>query len=1108
MKKSKLVVLPLILLAMTACTGRNDSSQSSSSETPIVQTSTSSSSSSALPSTSTPTSSVSSSSSASESTSSSSSVDIYTTTLWKKAIVDLMVKHMDSNIIPYVDMGKVDGTWVDSTTKSGTYLSVSGMSEFDSSKLAGIQKDYEDAGYTVTASSTSLTCVKDAIKVVVGKDSSGYWDLKAYYDCPYDKSKAPTAWDTDTANEIAADMDGITLPYVYLGSPVCYPKYAATSKSLTIYGYKFDEQILTDAKAAYQADGWTVTEASGTVTAVKDFAAKGDTITVKWTTPSSTSTLRYYMTVTLAEVYDPAGITDWPTDVQNTMKADMDNHVPTFFYLGTKSPTVSTFSTTYSRYTITGGTYDSRIIPAAKATLSAAGWTCEDTSGTYGTGLKATYEEADGCELVVTIDPPYSETSKIYAYLYFYYKLEIPATATDWDTDTLGEINAQLGGNKIPYVYLGDTDTTATFANSTARLSITTATSSTFITPKIVTNAEKVFAADGWTVTAVKGTYGDNMTAEKTFTNGDKIIATLNSTTPTSKAYLYLQYIEAFDATHTGTWYDDVSPDDTSTEKKTSTGYSMKNANDGHLPPYIYLGAKNCNSSSSGGITTIYGGPWNTQIIPLAEAKFAADTPEAEGDSTWTIEDNAVKDADGNITSAATEMTATREYADGCKLICKITKPSDGTASYPVYTTKMTVTYRSPWNPQATEWSSAVQTNFTGAGFPSQVVSQIPYCYLGTDTPDSTKTTSSYGHYVQIKGKTFDDRVLTEFRTAYASWDIIDGGTRYGKDSLFATKEVTYTDDSGETKTGYLRASVYRWSNSDSAVAAMRIFYDEKVEAPSTSTAWAAADATTISNYIGNNTLPYFYIGDKVALTTSTTYGGYLQIKTNGTLNHNHYYTMANAKIFENDGYTVDFKTFLSTGDPTYYGKFTATKKFADGSSVNIDYTPTTTSVTVKVYFNEAFTAPTGTAAAWDSATVTAMEGKLNNYVLPYFYMGSKTPTSTAYTATATSSKVLSLKGSTWDDQIISNVTTALSADTAATWSFGYDYSTYLQYGAVYVANGVRTYQTPAVMDEDGTTVITPAVNMKDIITLRVYHDTAANGTRPIVDIYIVSMKA
>ncbi len=1104
MKKTKFAVLPLILLAMTACTGRNNDSISSSSETPIAETSTSTSS--ALPSSSTPTSSSSSSSEAASP--SSSSVDIYTTTLWKKAIVDLMIKYMDSNIIPYVDMGKVDGTWVDATTKTGTYLSVSGMNEFDSSKLATIQKDYEDAGYTVTASSSSLTCVKDAIKVVVGKDSSGYWDLKAYYDCPYDKTKAPTAWDTDTANEIAADIDGITLPYVYLGSPVCYPKFTSSSKTLTIYGYKFDEQILTDAKTAYQADGWTITEASGTVTAVKDFADKGDTVTVKWTTPSATATTRYYMTVSLAEVYDPEGITDWPTDVQNTMKADMDNHVPTFFYLGTKSPTISSFNTTYSRYTITGGTYDSRIIPAAKATLSAAGWTCEDTVGTYGTGLKATYEEADGCELTVTIDQPYSETSKVYAYLYFYYKLDIPAGATDWDSDTLGEINAQLGGNTIPYVYLGDTDTTATFNNSYARLSITTATSGTFVTPKIVTNAEKVFAADGWTVTSTKGTYGDNMTAEKSFANGDKIIATLNSTTPTSKAYLYLQYIEAFDATHEGTWYDDIAPGDTSAEKTTSTGYSMKTNNDGHLPPYVYLGAKNHNSSNTNGVTTIYGGPWNTQIIPLAEAKFAADTPEAEGDSTWAIEDNAVRDVDGNITSAATEMTATRSYADGCQLICKITKPSDGTTSYPVYATKMTVTYRSPWNPQATEWSSAVQTNFTGAGFPSQVVSQIPYCYLGTDTPDSTKTTSSYGRYVQIKGKTFDERVLTEFRTAYASWDIIDGGTRYGKDSLFATKEVTYTNDAGETKTGYIRASVYRWSNSDSAVAAMRIFYDEKVEAPSTSTAWSASDATTISSYIGNNTLPYFYIGNTVAMTESTSNGGYLQIKTSGTLAHNHYYTMANAKIFENDGYTVDFKTFLSTGDPTYYGKFTATKKFADGSSVNIDYTPTTTSVTVKVYYNEAFSAPTGTAAAWDSTTTTAMEEKLNSYVLPYFYMGAKEPAVTKYTASTTSSKVLSLKGSTWDDAIINNVTTALTADTEATWTFGYDYSTYLQNGAVYVANGVRTYQEPAVMDEDGTTVITPAVNMKDIITVKVYHDTAANGTRPIVDIYIISMTA
>lgn len=232
-----------------------------------------------------------------------------------------MEQYFDGYIIPYVNIGNYDA---DSTSKSSTYLSISG-SEFDASKMNGFKTTYLDDGWTQTKiAATDRTFEKGAFKVEIIKDSDGYFLVKAYYDVVYDASKAPGAWDQDTLDEIDAEFPNRSIPYLYLGAPVCYTKFASSTKILTIYGYKFDAAIITAAKATFAAP-------TG-----KDAA--------------------------------------WNSDTIACLKDGRDGYTLPYFYLGYKTPILTekrVSATANEICTLTGSCWDDSIYTNRKAALQA-----------------------------------------------------------------------------------------------------------------------------------------------------------------------------------------------------------------------------------------------------------------------------------------------------------------------------------------------------------------------------------------------------------------------------------------------------------------------------------------------------------------------------------------------------------------------------------------------------------------------------------------------------------------------------------------------------------------------------------------------------------------
>lgn len=1124
-KLPKLATLALLTLAMVGCSRNgvsSTSSDSSSASTNTAETTSSTNTEDTSPLSSTTVTTDKSEDSTSSDSSTSAEPSEYEKSLWNTKTKDLMVKYLDGMIIPYTDIGSYTADWNETSSRSSTYLLISG-DEFAADKMQSFYETYKTAGWTVpSAASTNMTFTKDAYTVTISKDSDGYFQIKVNYVVVYDESKAPTDWEDEVKDAFTDDLNGKELPYVYLGSPSHYFSYNTTTKTLTIYGYTFNQNIITNAKKVYTDEGWEVEDTSNSygagIVASKAYS-DSDRITVTMDAVSPTSTSRYSIKAVLSENWDSTQVNAWTSDMSLDINATF-GHDLDYFYLGTKSPSYS-FTTTQNKLTITGGVYDARTIPLVKTTLGDKMWGVTDTVNGGIVATSPTFD--DGSYFKVCIDIPTVLTAKITATVYWIPNVT-ESTETGYSEEIQKKLAIFLNGNSVPYIYLGSDDVTATFNNSYAWTTLTTSSTGSFVSPKLIDNAAEKFKADGWTVTRSENTnyqYGQNLTAEKIFSaTGDKIIATFNTTTYTSKSSLKYQLIEAYDSSYEGSWDSNRSYDNpVGTTDTSSTALAMKTNLDGHTIPYVYLGTKNHNSSwnSTNSTLTIYGGNWNTAMPGNLKSAFEAENAtKTTGDSDWEFEITAADDDD---LTTATKVIAKKTFKDGCGLIVTLTKPSATSDTYPVRATTLAIAYKDVWGAKSTDWTSTVTSNFTKIGIPS--TEKIPYVYLGTDSATSSVTTSTVysSQTVSLTGAAWDDRVLDEFKTAFASWNEGEEMTRYSVSSPSAYKFIT--DEDGN-KTGIIRAILYRNGTTATSKACMKVFYD----ALSTSDKlvdWTDANKTVFKNaFTGDDDsiLPNLSVNSNFTVAETVKYGnagssaGTVTVKTPKGTGFNFNFLLLAYDNLKTNGWDVKLNLcYYSTIPYGYYASISATKT-VNGGTFTISSSGTSSnssegSISYTIGFHESISIPTGTDAAWSTDIATTMKEQLNGYVLPYFYIGGKNLAYSKGTLSSTNNKALSLKGSTWDDSLVTNMKTALASDTTITdWSYYNDYSEYSKYGVKYVAFGTYTYTIPAEYeeDEDGNpteTIKTPAQTYTKHITLKLFEDTESYLNRPILEIYI-----
>lgn len=1030
--------------------------------------------------------------------------------LWDKGTQNRRKLHFDGFLIPYVDIGKgYDTEWNDGTSKATTYRSITG-DKFDGTKIAGFKTTYLAEGWTQTKdTSLSIIFEKEAYKVEITKSSDGLFLIKAYYNVVFDASKAPGKWDEDTQNELDTDFPGLTLPYLYLGSPTCYATFSSASRARTIYGYTFNASILETAKTTFTADGWTVKEASdsnGPALSITKTFDNAQLLTVTIKTSSSTATSRYSIKVQLTENWDGDLFTDWDATLKQEFIDNCDGHVPTFFYLGTGTPDY-TYKDSCYQFVLTGGTYDARTIPHIKTSLEndkTRKWTITRN----GNNLIARTEIEDGCRFIIQVLESSGNPGKTKANIYYIPKRTVPSTAaTDWDEATKQQ-RKEAFGQTIPYIYLGEDDIKCTYAASYAKRTIRTVNTGTFVSSNLIYNAAKVLSEAGWSITWKLVSNGDELHAFKDLDSGDKMGIILSPEKNTSYANLYVQRYEKYDDSYVGAWNTNRSLSNQTGKDTSSTEYQMTQNFGGHKFPYVYLGTKRHSSAwdATSGSRTIYGGQWDKKTLAKVKTVLEADTPE-EGDSTWTLQLN------NDDVSEATSLTATKAFADGCAFTVSINKPySSGTGNSPISVTKRIITYRTKWGTTQTDWADNIKTTITKAGFPSADL--IPYVYLGTDTPTAKNGTSYQAKKVTFTGTAFDNRVLDEFdkSRANAGWTLSnEKNIRCGKETHAAIKYIY--DDSGVV-TAARRATIYRATNNSSGKATRAVYYDDaSVASKDRSAAWTDDQKTLRKTYLGGTDeaiLPSFNRGAQATVAYNTGNGGYIDIKTDNKdkkFKSNYFNWFNNKTILDGTGWTTDLSIFVSPTADSGLTKLSATKTVSTGTMKLevVNYSNQYNSgIEIKVFFHENYAPTTGENAKWSASNRNFRTEHRNGYIIPYFYRGSKDPLLTRKTPSSASNQIGYFMGSTWDDSIVTNRKTALASDKAVKdWTFVNDYSKMNRYGfPITIASGTQVITTPAVYDDDGTTIITPEKTETHYITLRLYKDAESNGERPILDVY------
>lgn len=271
----------------------------------------------------------------------------------------------------------------------------------------------------------------------------------------------------------------------------------------------------------------------------------------------------------------------------------------------------------------------------------------------------------------------------------------------------------------------------------------------------------------------------------------------------------------------------------------------------------------------------------------------------------------------------------------------------------------------------------------------------------------------------------YSDYGVLTIEAATAQWD----STTTYNDLSTAFASASYTVDAASTQTkfiatspdGLVHVTVAKKASTDKTIV-VTATYDEPYDTSKALTDWDKEDKELIEDTLGA-TLPYLYTGVQYPNVDTDYYGESIVI-TGGKWD---------ASV------VTDLKTTLTSQSATFTNEsstgFTATFKIANQDDsfkvVLSQYGSTYAKVRLEVSVVETFNPQA--ADHWESDVTDFFTSYLDGHSVPFVYLGTKSPTpsySTYYDE-------LEIKGSIWDDQIITLADTAFKADTSdnTTWT-------------------------------------------------------------------------
>ena len=367
---------------------------------------------------------------------------------WDQAITDLMVTYLGGGILPKIDLG--DGELTAEYVKNDeyedykSYLSIEGANFLASNleKAVEVYKEhYWDAlmiGETFYASNELLQ-----IEVEVGKTSSGLFELKAFYNEPFNPNGA-SDWNESTALLISEHFGKFQVPFVYLGT-VNYDSSITQEGALLVTGGTWNDGSIGQFRSAFE--DWEITQdPESLITLHATKTQYGSTLSATLTEVNNKAQL----TVSLDETFDATNQTKWSTEVLAAMDRSLNKTVLPYVYLGSVYPTIDTAATNERNLTLVGKNWDDSILTAASAAFEAeGGWDILPGEGSI-TFTKA--NEIDDYEVVITKNEagaPVLRASRT--------ELYNEETLTDYPEEIKTAFKELYGEEMtvIPFLYLG-----------------------------------------------------------------------------------------------------------------------------------------------------------------------------------------------------------------------------------------------------------------------------------------------------------------------------------------------------------------------------------------------------------------------------------------------------------------------------------------------------------------------------------------------------------------------------------------------------------------------------------------------------------------------------
>lgn len=747
---------------------------------------------------------------------------------WDQDTLDSMRDHLGGHTLPFIYTGMaVPFTQWSNTTKT---FSIDGgkwddsvldlaLTSLTNAKFTNVKKTTESWGVVVSGDFT----FDDGCSVSVSLYKSGaetvpFPYLSVFYKEAYNPVEGAT-WPSAISNRFNDSFDGHQLPYLYLGSDELSSDWNSTVTKLSISGGAFDTRMFASAKTTLEADGFDCVDEMDSKGTQKSLIAS------KKMTDGCTMVAVLFGNSKLAKLdvyyYSPLSIPADATKFDETVTAKMDKYldghsaeVP-FVYLGTDRLDVS-FDDYSDALEIVGDKFNGAMIDNAKKSFTDAGYTVSMASDdSYGRVFTATKTLSDKCVIKAEMASSYGTKTAILS-LSCVEGFNPPAEGSAeaaWSNTVKDAMKIELGGNVLPFFYLGTKAATLKQSKNTIEL-VGGAYNSQIL--DFAKTALKTMEGFTWTFT--DGV--DRIDGNGVDSNGNKITIALYKNSK-NKAYFKATYLKAFVVPTNGAWSTEIQ--------------QAMTTNFGEVLPFVYLAVDAPVADEFyNGKLDITGGTWDDQIYDLAEKAFKA--------AGFTLS------SEHSINNYGEMVTAYKE-SNG-KLIRIAVYNSGDTAMYRACVAE-TPTYPT----DQTEWSSAIKTKMDSY---MGTKNTIPYFYTGDNTPSVRErqwTTGNGKTYLQIsslsnwnENYTLNAKKVLETAGWTTTFYAVQGDTNSTAGSKLVAKN-TYSDGSSVVLT--IKAN---YSNT------IYIAY-QPAFTPSLETSWAPSVLNAMQTNLNGNVIPYFYLG-------------------------------------------------------------------------------------------------------------------------------------------------------------------------------------------------------------------------------------------------------